>query len=201
MSTQSKHMFTGLVEETGRIVATEPRMLVRCVTVLDDLKEGDSICVNGVCLTAAEVGADGFTADLAPETKMRSTLGNSVPGDLMNLERALRVDQRLGGHIVQGHVDGTGEIVSIRELVDGNWWLDIQIPAELDRYIVFKGSITVDGISLTVASIENQLLGITIIPHTYEHTALREKSAGSRVNLEVDILAKYLEKISNGYTR
>jgi len=201
MSTLLKHMFTGLVEETGRIVATEPRMLVRCAVVLGDLKEGDSVSVNGVCLTAAEVGPDGFTADLAPETKSRSTLGKSNAGDLVNLERALRADQRLGGHLVQGHVDGKGEIISLKELTDGNWWLDIRIPQELDRYIVFKGSITIDGISLTVASIENQVVGITIIPHTYAHTALREKSAGSLVNLEVDILAKYIEKLAVGYQK
>lgn len=201
MSTQLKHMFTGLVEETGRIVATEPRMLVRCAVVLEDLKEGDSVSVNGVCLTAAEVGPDGFTADLAPETKARSTLGKSNAGDLVNLERALRADQRLGGHLVQGHVDGKGEIIALKELTDGNWWLDIRIPQELDRYIVFKGSITIDGISLTVASIKNQVVGITIIPHTYAHTALREKSAGSPVNLEVDILAKYIEKLAVGYQK
>ncbi len=201
MSTQLKHMFTGLIEETGRVSATEPRLVIQCKTVLDDLKEGDSISVSGVCLTATNINADSFCADLAPETKSRTTLGEIPVGALVNLERALRADQRLGGHIVQGHVDGTGEILALKELADGNWWLDIRIPPELDRYIVFKGSITVEGISLTVASIEDLIVGITIIPHTYAHTALKEKTAGSPVNLEVDILAKYLEKISHGYTR
>ncbi len=194
-------MFTGLVEETGKIVAPAPRMRVSCSTILSDLHEGDSICVSGVCLTAVEIGSDGFSADLAPETLRRSSLGDRNVGDVVNLERSLRVDQRLGGHIVQGHVDGTGEIVSLRELGDENWWLDIRIPQELDRYIVFKGSISVDGISLTVASIENLILGITIIPHTYRHTSLGNRKVGERVNLEVDILAKYLEKLSHGYSR
>lgn len=194
-------MFTGLVEETGRIVAPAPRMRVECSTILSDLHEGDSICVSGVCLTAVEIGTDGFSADLAPETLRRSSLGDRKMGDVVNLERSLRADQRLGGHIVQGHVDGTGEIVSLRELGNENWWLDIRIPQELDRYVVFKGSISVDGISLTVASIENLILGITIIPHTYRHTSLGNRKVGERVNLEVDILAKYLEKLSHGYSR
>lgn len=194
-------MFTGLVEETGKIVAPAPRMQVACSTILSDLHEGDSICVSGVCLTAVEIGSDGFSADLAPETLRRSSLGDRKVGDVVNLERSLRADQRLGGHIVQGHVDGTGEIVSLRELGDENWWLDIRLPQELDRYVVFKGSISVDGISLTVASIENLILGITIIPHTYRHTSLGNRKVGERVNLEVDILAKYLEKLSHGYSR
>lgn len=194
-------MFTGLVEETGRILAPAPRMRVGCSTILSDLHEGDSICVSGVCLTALDIGPDGFSADLAPETLKRSSLGDRKPGDMVNLERSLRADQRLGGHIVQGHVDGTGEIVSLRELGDNNWWLDLRLPQDLDRYVVSKGSISIDGISLTVASIENCTVGITIIPHTYQHTSLSNRRVGDRVNIEVDILAKYLEKLSDGYTR
>lgn len=189
-------MFTGLIEEMGRIVEPAPRMRIACSRVLDDLREGDSVSVSGVCLTAVGIGRDGFSADLAPETLQRSSLGDRVPGDAVNLERPVRVDARLGGHIVQGHVDGTGEVLSLDALGDGNWWLKLRLPAELDRYVVFKGSITLDGISLTVASLDGGVLGATIIPHTYANTALSARRAGDRMNIEVDILAKYLEKLT-----
>jgi riboflavin synthase len=192
-------MFTGLIEEVGRIAAPAPRVRIHCATILGDLKEGDSVSVSGVCLTALDIGPDGFSADLAPETLRRTSLGDREVGDLVNLERSLRADARLGGHIVQGHVDGTAELLSLDELGDGNWWLKIRLPAELDRYVVFKGSISIDGTSLTVASLESNVLGVTIIPHTFQNTALHTRKPGDRVNIEVDILAKYLEKLTHGY--
>lgn len=194
-------MFTGLVEEVGTISAPAPRMRIACATVLSDIREGDSISVSGCCLTALDIGPDGFSADLAPETLKRTSLGDRQVGDAVNLERSLRVDQRLGGHIVQGHVDGTGELLAMEELGNGNWWLKVSVPAELDRYIVEKGSLAIDGISLTVARIAGGIAEVTIIPHTYSHTSLRDRRPGSRVNLEVDILAKYLEKLTHGYKR
>ncbi len=192
-------MFTGLIEQIGVIEQPAPRLRIRCA--FDDIREGDSIAVSGCCLTALDVSPAGFAADLAPETIRRTALGDLQPGDLVNLERSLRADQRLGGHIVQGHVDGTAELVALDELGDGNWWLKVELPADLERYVVFKGSLAIDGISLTVASIEGSLVGVTIIPHTYQQTSLRQRRPGSRVNIEVDILAKYLEKLSHGYTR
>lgn len=163
--------------------------------------EGSSICVNGVCLTALDPGAGSFAADVAPETLRASNLGALRVGSLVNLERPMSPSGRLGGHIVQGHVDGTGELVSLELLGDRNWWLKIRVPAELDRFLVYKGSVAIDGISLTIARLEGQVLAVTIIPHTYQNTALRERQPGSRVNLEVDILAKYVEKMVSGMAR
>jgi riboflavin synthase len=154
-----------------------------------------------VCLTAAAFDAQGFGADLAPETLDRSNLGSLRAGALVNLERSMPANGRFDGHIVQGHVDGTGEVRSLRELGDGNWWLTISYPPELDRYIVHKGSICIEGTSLTVAALDGGILSVTIIPHTYAVTAMRDWRAGHRVNLEVDILAKYLEKMLGGRKR
>ena len=161
--------------------------------------EGTSIAVNGVCLTALEIGAHAFSADLAPETLRRTNLGDLQRGSIVNLERPLLATGRLHGHVVQGHVDGTGEFLGLDVLGDNNYWLRIRIPEELDRYIVHKGSIAIDGISLTVAAIQEYVLAVTIIPHTYEMTALRACRPGSRVNLECDVFAKYLEKMVSGY--
>lgn len=193
-------MFTGIVEELGMVGGFEPleagaRLSVRCLTVLSDAAIGASIAVNGVCLTMIAINEHGFSADLAPETLERSNLGDLQPGKLVNLERPLAANGRLNGHIVQGHVDGTGELISLEALGEDNWWLKIRVPEALDRYLVYKGSIAVDGISLTVASIEDRILSITIIPHTYEHTSLQGHRPGSRVNLECDILAKHVEKL------
>jgi riboflavin synthase len=163
--------------------------------VLEDLKPGSSIAVNGVCLTAVEIGRDAFSADLAPETLRRSNLGDLGPGTSVNLERPLAPTDRLSGHIVQGHVDGTGELLALDQLGDENWWLKIRVPAELDRYLVFKGSIAIDGISLTIASLERDVLAVTIIPHTYQSTTLGTHKPGDRVNLECDVLAKHVEKL------
>jgi riboflavin synthase len=168
---------------------------VQCAQVIGDLKEGSSIAVNGVCLTAVQIERNSFSADLAPETLRRSNLGDLAAGSRVNLERPLSPTDRLGGHIVQGHVDGTGEFLSIEQVGDENWWLKLGVPAELDRYLVFKGSIAIDGISLTIASLEHGVVGVTIIPHTYQMTSLGTHKPGDRVNLECDVLAKHVEKL------
>jgi riboflavin synthase len=148
-----------------------------------------------VCLTAVDLTGDTFAADLAPETLRRTNLGALTTGSLVNLERPLLATGRLSGHVVQGHVDGTGEFLSLELLGDDNWWLKIRIPEELDRYVVYKGSLAIDGISLTVAAIEDRVVSVTIIPHTYELTSLRDHKPGDQVNLECDVLAKYVEKM------
>ena len=188
-------MFTGIIEELGTVVTAGARLRIACRTVLADAELGASIAVNGVCLTAAALHADGFSADLAPETLRRSNLGDLHAGSRVNLERPLAANGRLNGHIVQGHVDGTGEFLALDALGEDNWWLRIRIPAELDPYLVFKGSISIDGISLTIAAIESGVLSATIIPHTFRNTTLGGYSAGARVNLECDILAKHVEKL------
>jgi riboflavin synthase len=193
-------MFTGIVEELGTVVSLDPqpagaRLRVRCSTVLSDLTEGASIAVNGVCLTALDIASDSFAADLAPETLQRSNLGDLVSGSRVNLERPVTPATRLSGHIVQGHVDATGVVESLEDLGAGNFWLKVRIPSALDRYLVHKGSIAVDGISLTIASLDNSIIGVTIIPHTMAHTTLGAAKPGARVNLEVDVLAKHVEKL------
>jgi riboflavin synthase len=189
-------MFTGIIEELGVVERTPPRLTVRAQAVLTDLKEGDSVSVNGVCLTALAITGDSFSADLAPETLARTSLGDLQPGSLVNLERSMPANGRFSGHIVQGHVDGTGEVVSLDQLGDDNWWLTIRAPESLDRYIVHKGSICIDGISLTVARLDDgPLVSVTIIPHTYAATNIRTWRPGARVNLEVDVIAKYVEKM------
>lgn len=193
-------MFTGIIEELGTVQAVESRtagsrLKIRCSTVLEDAKEGVSIAVNGVCLTAVDLQPGSFSADLAPETLRRSNLGALRAGSRVNLERPMSPVGRLSGHIVQGHVDGTGEFLSLESLGDDNWWLRIRIPAELDPFLVYKGSIAIDGISLTIAEITGDVLAVTIIPHTFRHTTLGGYRAGSLVNIECDILAKHVEKL------
>jgi len=193
-------MFTGIIEELGTVEtlaarAAGSRLTVRCSTVLSDLSEGASIAVNGVCLTALDLRADSFSADLAPETLQRSNLGALRSGSRVNLERPLSPPGRLSGHIVQGHVDGAGEFLALDELGADNWWLRVRIPAELDPYLVYKGSIAIDGISLTIAALESGVLSVTVIPHTYRNTTLGHYRPGARLNLECDILAKHVEKL------
>jgi riboflavin synthase len=195
-------MFTGIVEELGRVASVETqeagaRLTIHCSSVLHDATLGASIAVNGTCLTAIQLSPDHFAADLAPETLSRTNLGELQPGAPVNLERPLRANSRLDGHFVLGHVDGTAEILALDALGSDNWWLRIRVPAELTRYIVSKGSLAVDGISLTVAEVEGDVVGFTVIPHTYEYTTLHAYQAGSRVNIEVDILAKHLEKLTS----
>jgi riboflavin synthase len=193
-------MFTGIIEELGTVAALEAgaqgaRLTVRCAVVLEDLREGASIAVNGVCLTATGLESDFFSADLAPETLRLTNLGALRSGSHVNLERPLSPASRLSGHIVQGHVDGTGEFLSLNPLGSDNGWLSIRVPNELDRYLVYKGSIAIDGISLTIASLESGILSVAIIPHTYRNTTLCGYRSGARVNLECDILAKHVEKL------
>src|SRR5579871_6867710 len=193
-------MFTGIIEELGAVEAVESRgdgarLKVHCKTVLEDLTEGASIAVNGVCLTAVDLRTDSFAADLAPETLRRSNLGALRALSRVNLERPLLPTGRLSGHIVQGHVDATAEFIALEALGDDNWWLKIRVPAEIDPYLVYKGSIAIDGISLTIAALEGGVLSVTIIPHTYRNTTLGTYQAGSRVNIECDILAKHVEKL------
>jgi riboflavin synthase len=188
-------MFTGIIEETGIVRQAGSRLTIQCREVLSDITSGASISVNGVCLTAVDIEPDSFSADLAPETLQRSNLGDLRAGSKVNLERPVTLAARLSGHIVQGHVDGTGEFLSMELLGDDNWWLRIRVPADLDRYLVYKGSIAIDGISLTIAAIENCVVSVTVIPHTYHHTTLGSYQPGSRVNLECDVLAKHVEKL------
>jgi riboflavin synthase len=193
-------MFTGIIEELGTVDsvltrAAGARVKVRCSTVMQDMTEGASIAVNGVCLTALDPRPDSFSADLAPETLRASNLGGLRAGSRVNLERPLSPTGRLSGHIVQGHVDGTGEFLGLDQLGADNWWLRIRVPPELDPFLVYKGSIALDGISLTIAALEGDVLAVTIIPHTYRNTSLAGHRPGSRVNIECDVLAKHVEKL------
>jgi riboflavin synthase len=193
-------MFTGIIEELGTVEALESRknggrLSIACSGVLSDLTPGASIAVNGVCLTAVEVRVDGFSADLSPETLERSSLGDLDLHARVNLERPLSLQTRLSGHIVQGHVDGTGTVEALRELGDGNWEFVVRVPKDLDRYLVYKGSLTVDGISLTIASVKDALVKVAIIPHTYGATNLSERKPGDRVNIECDVIAKHVARL------
>ncbi|MBL8172057.1 MAG: riboflavin synthase [Acidobacteria bacterium] len=192
-------MFTGIIEELGvirRITSARAgaRLEVSAHTVLSDAKLGDSIAVNGVCLTVVAQGADWFAADVSAETLRRTSLKQAAAGTRVNLERAMAANGRFGGHIVQGHVDGTGEFQEARPSGDG-WVLRIGFPPELARYIVEKGSITVDGISLTVAALGETWFEIAVIPHTWKVTNLGTLARAATVNLEVDIIAKYVERM------
>ena len=189
-------MFTGIIEEVGTIAAAGSRMKVQCRFVLKDTKPGASIAVNGVCLTAVAIEPpDGIWCDLSPETLSRSNLGMLQAGSRVNLERAAAVGDRLSGHIVQGHVDGTAEFLSLETVPDGNWWLKVRLPTELDRYLIHKGSVTLDGVSLTIAALEQGVVSVAIIPHTYENTVLRDYEAGRKINVEVDLIGKYVERL------
>jgi riboflavin synthase len=188
-------MFTGIVEELGTVTQPGSRLSVACARVLEDLTPGASMAVNGVCLTAIEIRPDGFSADLAPETLDRSNLGDLKAGDRVNLERPVTLAARLSGHIMQGHVDGTGVLESLRPLENDNWELIAKVPAALDRYLVFKGSIAIDGISLTIADVSEGLVRVAIIPHTYAATNLSSRHPGDRLNIECDVLAKHVERL------
>ena len=192
-------MFTGLVEELGKVQTVESgaksaKITVRAKTVLADVKLGDSIAVNGTCLTVVAFGADWFTADVMPETMQRTGLGSLSRGDAVNLERTLRVGDRLGGHIVSGHVDGVG-VIRRKERNDNAIVVTIGASPEVMRYIVEKGSITIDGISLTVVALGNDWFSVSLIPHTADMTTLGSKGIGSNVNLEGDIIGKYVERL------
>lgn len=188
-------MFTGIVEEVGTVTVCEDfGLTVAAERVLEDVKLGDSMAINGTCLTVVEFGAGHFRVDLAPETLRRTSLGELSAGSRINLERPLAVNDRLGGHIVQGHVDAAGRVMSIRP--EGDCFIfRIRAPKRLMPYIVEKGFIAVDGISLTVVNRGAASFTVSVIPYTLSHTNLQDKVAGARVNLEVDILAKYVESL------
>ena len=191
-------MFTGIVEEVGTIEsAGSGHLAVSASKVVADLKVGDSICVNGTGLTATATTNAGFTADVVPETLRRTNLGSLVAGDPVNLERSMAIGDRFGGHIVQGHVDATGEIASV-ESEDDALIVSVSAPASVMRYVVEKGFVAVDGASLTVVNCGAQSFTVTIIPHTRENTVFASRKAGDRVNLESDIIAKYVERVASG---
>ncbi|MDQ2880037.1 MAG: riboflavin synthase [Actinomycetota bacterium] len=199
-------MFTGIVEELGELVSREERpdaaqFVVRGPLTSSDARPGDSIAVNGVCLTVVDVDGEVFTADVIGETLRRSSLGPAALGDRLNLERAAKLGHRLGGHLVQGHVDGTGTVFSRTAPQPGALWelVRIGMPAGLARYVVEKGSITVDGVSLTVIEVGTEDFSVGLIPTTAQLTTLGLRRPGELVNLEVDVIAKYVERLALGY--
>ncbi len=192
-------MFTGIIEELGRVRSVEmdgenARIVIEAHTVIDDTKHGDSIAVNGVCLTALDIKPDSFAADVSRETLDRTTLGRLRPDAPVNLERAVTPATRLGGHIVQGHVDATGQFIGAADH-GGSWTVRIGYPAQIARYLVFKGSVAVEGISLTIANLADNYFEIAVIPKTWELTNFSQLGPGDEVNLEVDVIAKYVERI------
>jgi riboflavin synthase len=197
-------MFTGLIEEVGRLAAItrqggKRRVLIEAPQTSRELRTGDSIAVSGVCLTALDISDSGFAADLAEETWARTSFARLPQDARVNLELPLRANERLGGHIVQGHVDGVGTFLALDRVPGGeDFQLHIALPPELERYVVFKGSLAVEGISLTVASVEDARATFAIIPHTSEVTNLRFLRPGDPVNLETDLIAKYVEKMIGG---
>lgn len=194
-------MFTGIIEEVGRIADIQQEGENRRITIAAEktphqLKTGDSVAVSGICLTALDIRSSSFAADLAPETWARTSFSRAKKGALVNLELPMKANGRLGGHIVQGHVDGVGTLSRLDRIEDsGNWWMEIEVPAEIEKYTVFKGSICIEGISLTVARLEGTRCAVAVIPHTVEITNLRSLEPGDPVNLESDLIAKYVEKM------
>jgi len=199
-------MFTGIVEEVGKITKIAQRGENRRITISaqntpKELGTGQSVSVSGVCLTALDIQPNSFCADLAPETWTRTSFSRIHEGALVNLELPMKADGRFGGHIVQGHVDGVGKLIAFERILnpDGsqseNWWLHVEIPSDIEKYTVFKGSISIEGISLTVAKLERNRCTIAIIPHTVELTNLGSLKPGDPVNLEADVIAKYVEKM------
>lgn len=192
-------MFTGIIEELGRVRSVDAlgenaRIVIEAHTVTEDTKHGDSIAVNGVCLTALDVQPDSFAADVSRETLDRSTIGKLRPGAPVNLERAVTPLTRLGGHLVQGHVDARGKFLGATDL-GGSWTVRIAYPSEIARYLVHKGSVSVEGISLTIAALHEDHFEIAVIPKTWEVTNFSHLRPGDDVNLEVDVIAKYVERI------
>jgi riboflavin synthase len=194
-------MFSGIIEEVGQITRIEQNGEDRRITIAatqapKELKTGDSVAVSGVCLTAIDIKPGSFAADLAPETWIRTSFSRIQEGARVNLELPMKADGRFGGHIVQGHVDGVGKLISLKRIAySENWWLEIELPEEIEKYTVYKGSICIEGISLTVAALEGNRCAVAIIPHTVEATNLNSLKAGDPVNLEADLIAKYVEKM------
>lgn len=192
-------MFTGIIEEIGTLRQMQQGeksivLTIKGEKIVEDTNIGDSISLNGVCLTVADLLSDGFVADVMPETLERSNLGNLAVGSRLNLERALRLSDRLGGHIVNGHIDGTGRIQDIKK-DDNAVWLTVTAEPHVLNYIIEKGSVAIDGISLTVATVDNRSFQVSIIPHTGEQTTLLEKRIGDTLNIECDTVGKYIEKL------
>ena len=191
-------MFTGIIEETGKILnlntsTTQGKITIQCEKILEETKLGDSIAVNGVCLTVVEILPNKFVADVSPETLKLTNLENLRIGNIVNLERAMKADGRFGGHIVSGHIDGRGKFISCEK--NGNFYeLNIELTPDLAKYTIKKGSIAINGISLTIAGVNKNSINIALIPHTHEHTNLKELKNGDIVNIEVDMFAKYIEK-------
>jgi riboflavin synthase len=197
-------MFTGIIEEVGEVTSIQQRGENRRITVAakttpKELGTGHSVAVSGVCLTALDIKPQSFCADLAPETWVRTSFSRIKKGARVNLELPMKANGRFGGHIVQGHVDGVGKLVEFERIAGSeNWWLHIEVPAEIEKYTVYKGSISIEGISLTVAKLEGNRCTIAIIPHTVEMTNLGSLKPGDPVNLEADLIAKYVEKMMHG---
>jgi riboflavin synthase len=197
-------MFTGIIEEVGKIAQIEQfgenrRITVHAENTPKELKTGDSVSVSGVCLTALDMKPNSFSADLAPETWARTSFSRIHKNALVNLELSMKANGRFGGHVVQGHVDGVGKFLALDQIADSdNWWLNIELPAEVEKYTVYKGSICIEGISLTVAKLVGKLCSVAIIPHTVEMTNLKSLKPGDPVNLEADLIAKYVEKMMKG---
>lgn len=189
-------MFTGIIEERGVVRGIAPTHLsVGCRTVTTDASLGASIAVNGVCLTVVDHADEQLAFDVSEETLRRTSFSRLHPGDPVNLERALTLASRLGGHLVQGHVDGVGEVVSMVRAGDGSAWATVRVPEDADRYLVVKGSVCVDGVSLTIAARQGDTFSVALIPHTLEVTTLGSAKVGHPVNLEVDVIAKYVEAL------
>jgi riboflavin synthase len=197
-------MFTGIIEEVGRVIAIAQhngnrRLTVSSNNLVKELRPGDSIAVSGVCLTAVDIKTDSVGFDLAAETWRRTSFSRIKQAALVNLELPMRADGRFGGHIVQGHVDGTGKFLALDPIANADdFWLIIEIPPDLARYVISKGSLSIEGISLTVAQIEGTKVTVAIIPHTVENTNLKSLKPGDPINLEVDVIAKYVEKMLRG---
>ena len=191
-------MFTGLIEETGKIENTRPiaggvELTIAAKKILNGLRNGDSFSINGVCLTVTEISSGNFSVDAVGETISKTTIGKLSPGSIVNLETALQLSQKLGGHLVQGHVNGIGSISEIKKLGE-NFSLSVAVPTELAKYLIKEGSIAVDGISLTIAQTTENKCTFSIIPHTWKNTNLNTKKAGEKVNIEIDVIAKYVER-------
>lgn len=192
-------MFTGIVEEIGRIKMINQfrnglKIEIVATKIIEDMKVNDSVSVNGVCLTAVKISDKSFTADAVGETIRKTTLKTLTINEEVNLERAIRLSDRLGGHLVQGHINGIGTIKQLYQ-TDNNYFLEIDVPTQLEKYLVPEGSIAIDGISLTTASLTGTKIQISIIPHTWDNTIIKNKKAGNNVNIETDIISKYLEKL------
>jgi len=192
-------MFTGIVEEIGKIEKATPiaggvKLKIIAAKILEDINVNHSICIDGVCLTVTETSQNYFVVDAVGATLGKTTFSTVQVNDSVNLERSVRLNDRLGGHLVQGHVNGIGKITEIKKLGE-NYLVNISIPAELDRYLIKEGSVAINGISLTIADLEENLISLSIIPHTWQNTTLKFKQVNDKVNIEIDILAKYVEKL------